>query len=115
MSRDYGIRDCKVVGCDRPHHAKGYCRNHYRATRDKSDHDSFARSSASRAWQAALDANHRIEEILDKLSRIEASPTLARRMYRCQWCGAWSTAPSCPEHLDLMDTAALLEETLGGA
>lgn len=105
---------CGVEGCTGKHHAKGYCRKHYRADRQaaRSAHDKFARSSASRAWQAARDASLMVETLLARLERIESQPQ-PKRLYRCQWCGVWSTAPSCPEHFELMDTASLLEEILG--
>jgi len=106
------VRGCLVADCTAPHHAKGYCRNHYVAQRERTAHDGFARSSASRAWQAAKDANLKVEELLARLERIETAAP-ARRLYRCGWCGAWATAPACPEHIDLMDTATLLEEALG--
>jgi len=108
------VRGCLITDCNERHHARGYCRKHYRSTHAISHHDSFARSSASRAWQAARDANARVEELLQRLEAIETHRRSPQgRLYRCGWCGAWATAPSCPEHIDLMDTAAILEEALG--
>jgi hypothetical protein len=109
------VKGCLVTDCTEKHHAKGYCRKHYRSAHVISHHDSFARSSASRAWQAARDANARVEELLARLEAIETPAPKPRlsQLYRCGWCGAWATAPACPTHIDLMDTATLLEEALG--
>lgn len=73
--------------------------------------DAFARSSAARAWQAAREANQMIEYLMARLDRIEHTPP-ERRLQRCVWCGAWSNAPACREHFDLLTTAELLEQQL---
>lgn len=75
------------------------------------ERDNFARSSAARAWQAALDANRMIEHLMARLEAIEKRPP-ERRLQRCGWCGAWCDGPACREHFDLMMTADLLEEEL---
>lgn len=75
--------------------------------------DSFARSSAARAWKEARDANARIEDLLARLERIEYQPP-ERRLQRCGWCGEWSNAPACRNHIDLISAAELLEEELLG-
>lgn len=74
--------------------------------------DAFARSSAARAWQAARDANARIEELILRLERIEKRPP-ERRLQRCGYCGTWSNAPVCVNHIDLLGTAEVLDELLG--
>lgn len=74
--------------------------------------DDFARSSASRAWQAAREANARVEELLARLERIERKPATPT-LQRCGFCGAWAIGPACRNHFDLMTTADLLEEALG--
>ena len=76
------------------------------------DHDSFARTSAARAWAEARDARRDIEAILDRLSAFEKKGR-SLHYQRCQWCGEWSLAPACREHFDLMSPADLLEEVLG--
>lgn len=74
--------------------------------------DSFARSSAARAWQAARDANARIEDLLARLERIEKRPP-ERRLQRCGYCGTWTTAPVCSQHLDCVTDAEHLDAMLG--
>lgn len=74
--------------------------------------DSFARSSASRAWQAAREANQRVDELLARLERVERAPQRPR-FQRCGFCGVWCIGPACRNHFDLMTTADLLEEALG--
>lgn len=76
--------------------------------------DSFARSSAARAWQAAREANTAIEVLLARLERIEnAMGRPAEQYRRCPWCGEWSIGPACRSHIDLMSTTDSLEEALG--
>jgi len=76
--------------------------------------DSFARRNAISAWRAAKDANFHMEEILARLDRIETLLP-AKKLQRCGWCGEYSLAPVCAEHLDLMTPTDLYEqEALGG-
>lgn len=73
--------------------------------------DAFARSSAARAWQAAREANQMIEYLMARLDRIERTPP-ERRLQRCGYCGEWSNAPVCRNHVDLLSAAELLEKEL---
>lgn len=74
--------------------------------------DAFARSSAARAWKAARDANQRVEELLARLERIEQRPP-ERKLQRCGWCGEWTNAPACRNHIDLLSATDELDELLG--
>lgn len=74
--------------------------------------DDYARKSAARAWQAALDAERRLEDILTRLERVEATPT-RKKLQQCGYCGTWTLAPVCSQHVDCWTETDLLEEALG--
>ena len=73
--------------------------------------DSFARSSAARAWKEVKDLTIQLEAVLARMERIEKAAPI-RKLQRCGWCGEWSLAPVCAQHIDLMTPAEILEEAL---
>lgn len=71
------------------------------------ERDDFARKSAARAWQAAIDADKRLDEILSRMHRIEARVQSARYLRRCSYCGAPTLDVVCRNHWDLLDADPL--------
>ena len=69
--------------------------------------DAFARKTAARAWQATIDAEKRLENLLDRMALIEERTSHMKYLRRCYYCGCPSLGPTCAEHVDLLGADAL--------
>jgi len=76
--------------------------------------DAFARKTAARAWQATIEAERKLDELLDRIALIEERTSRMRYLRRCFYCGSPSLGPTCHEHSDLL-VADDLSPTRGAA
>ena len=73
-----------------------------------SEHDTFARSSAARAWKYVRELERQVVKTNNRLLVLEASVARSSaHLRRCVYCGAPSAGPVCASHADLMYADAL--------
>ena len=64
--------------------------------------DAFARKTAVRAWQATIEAERKVDDLLNRIALIEERTSHMRYLRRCFYCGSPSLGPTCREHSDLL-------------
>ena len=64
--------------------------------------DAFARKTAVRALQATIEAERKLDDLLDRMALIEKRTSHMRYLRRCFYFGSPSLGPTCREHADLL-------------